>query len=130
MTTSMLVVDDEADIGALFLRHFRKELRSGEVRFHFAASGEEALAAIETKFEPALMLVLSDINMPGINGLELLRRTKQRHPDLPVVMITAYDDPERRRIAAELGAADFITKPIDFRALKARIPRLAGLGIR
>ena len=130
MTTSMLVVDDEADTGALFLRHFRKELRSGEVRFHFAASGEEALAAIETEFEPALMLVLSDINMPGINGLELLRRTRQRHPDLPVVMITAYDDAERRRTAAELGAADFITKPIDFRALKARIPCLVGQGSR
>lgn len=124
MTVSILVVDDEPDVVDLFQRRFRKELRSGALILHFAKSGEEALRQLKTGVEPKLMLILSDINMPGISGLELLESVKELFPQLPVAMITAYGDPENRRRAFDAGASDFVTKPIDFNELKAKIATL------
>jgi CheY-like chemotaxis protein len=91
---------------------------------HFAASGTEALDRLAEEIQPALAAVLSDINMPGMDGLELLGEIKQRRPDLPVMMVTAYGDDERRRRAAELGAVEFITKPVDFDQLKEQLRQL------
>jgi CheY-like chemotaxis protein len=91
---------------------------------HFAASGEQALERLAGEIEPQLIVILSDINMPGMDGLTLLQQVKQRFPDLPVMMITAYGDDERRRRAIEYGAAEFITKPVDFDFLKAQLRQL------
>jgi CheY-like chemotaxis protein len=91
---------------------------------HFAASGEQALGLLSGGIEPQLIVILSDINMPGIDGLTLLHEIKQRFPDLPVMMVTAYGDDERRRRATEYGAAEFITKPVDFEQLKAHLRQL------
>jgi CheY-like chemotaxis protein len=91
---------------------------------HFAASGVDALDRLAGEIEPMLVAVLSDINMPGMDGLQLLAEIKQRFPDLPVMMVTAYGDDERRRRAAEHGAAEFITKPVDFEHLKAQLRHL------
>ena len=92
----------------------------------FAASGAEALDRLAEEIRPALVAVLSDINMPGMDGLQLHAEIKQRYPDLPVMMVTAYGDEERRRLAAEFGAAEFITKPVDFDQLKAQLRQLPG----
>jgi CheY-like chemotaxis protein len=124
MSISILVVDDESDVAELFKRKFRRELRSGEYVMHFAISGEEAVKKLNSGVEPKVMLVLSDINMPGMSGIELLKDTKKRWPDLPVAMITAYGDPESRKKANDAGAADFLTKPIDFADLKNKIAAL------
>ncbi len=91
---------------------------------HFALSGEEALDKLAGEIEPELIVILSDINMPGMDGLHLLREVKQQQPDLPVMMVTAYGDDERRRQAAQYGAAEFITKPVDFDQLKAQLRQL------
>jgi CheY-like chemotaxis protein len=91
---------------------------------HFAASGAEALDRLAGEIQPTLVAVLSDINMPGMDGLELLAEIKQQFPDLPVMMVTAYGDNERRKRAAEYGAAEFITKPVDFDQLKAQLRQL------
>jgi CheY-like chemotaxis protein len=125
MSVSILVVDDEPDIGELFRQRFRRELRSGAYVLHFAVSGSDALALVTDGVEPALLVLLSDINMPGMDGLQLLREVKRRRPDLPVIMITAYDDLDRRRTADALGAVDFLNKPIDFDQLKQRIRAFA-----
>ena len=124
MTVGILVVDDEPDMIELFRRRFRRELRNGEYTLHFADSGESALQTLHDGTEPEVEVMLSDINMPGISGLDLLREAKGHWPDLPVVMISAYGDRERRETAIDFGAADFLPKPIDFGALKARIPAL------
>ena len=124
MSVSILVVDDEADVADLFRQRFRRETRQGTYVMHFAASGEEALDRLAEEIQPALMAVLSDINMPGMDGLRLLSEIKQRCPDLPVLMVTAYGDNERRRHARELGAFDFITKPVDFDHFKAQLRQL------
>ena len=121
MSVSILVVDDEPDIVELFRQRFRRELRSGAYVLHFAASGRDALDLVVTGVEPELLVLLSDINMPEMDGLQLLREVKRYRPDLPVIMITAYNDEERRRVAGEFGAADFLNKPIDFDHLKQRI---------
>ncbi len=121
---SILVVDDEPDMVDLFKRQFRRELRQGIYTIVFAASGEEALAKLDAGVEPEVMLILSDINMPGMNGIDLLRMAKQKWPDLPVAMITAYGDPENRANAKAAGATDFITKPVDFADLKEKISRM------
>lgn len=121
MSVSILVVDDEPDVADLFRRRFRKELRKGLFVLHFAVSGEAALAVLKTDVEPELMLILSDINMPGMTGFELLSQSKRIWPDLPVAMITAYGDSESRQRALAGGAAAFLTKPIDFVVLKATI---------
>src|SRR5579872_609172 len=124
MTVSILVVDDEPDVPDLFRQRFRREARQGTYVLHFAASGEEALDQLRGEIEPELIVILSDINMPGMDGLELLRAVKQRRPALPVMMVTAYGDDERRRRAAEFGAAQFITKPVDFELLKSQLQQL------
>jgi CheY-like chemotaxis protein len=124
MSLSILVVDDEPDVADLFRQRFRREARQGTYVMHFAASGTEALDRLAEEIQPAFVAVLSDINMPGMDGLELLGEIKQRHPDLPVMMVTAYGDDERRRRARELGAIEFITKPVDFDHLKEQLSQL------
>ena len=118
----ILVVDDEKDIQPLFEQRFRKEIRNGEVDFVFAYSGEEALGCL-VNYQHEAVLILSDINMPGMSGLELLSQIKEKHHSPPpvVMMITAYGDKENYNTAIELGADDFITKPVDFSALKEKI---------
>jgi CheY-like chemotaxis protein len=124
MTVSILIVDDETDVADLFRQRFRRETREGTYVLHFAFSGEEALEKLASEIEPQLIVILSDINMPGMDGLALLREIKQRWPDLPVMMVTAYGDDERRRRADEYGAAEFLTKPVDFDFLKDQLRQL------
>ena len=124
MSVSILVVDDEPDVALLFRQRFRREAREGTYVLHFAASGEEALVSLDNEIEPELIVILSDINMPGMDGLTLLDEVKQRRPELPVMMVTAYGDDERRRRASELGAFEFLTKPVDFDQLKAQLRQL------
>jgi CheY-like chemotaxis protein len=118
----ILVVDDEKDIQTLFEQRFRKEIKSKEVEFVFAFSGEEALKHLD-QWQHEAVLILSDINMPGMSGLQLLECVKQKFVKPPpvVMMITAYGDSENHRIAEELGADDFLTKPVDFAALKVKL---------
>lgn len=118
----ILVVDDERDIQILFEQRFRKEIRDKVMEFAFAFSGEEALVCLE-KYQHEAVLILSDINMPGMSGLDLLDKIKQksRTPPPVVMMITAYGDAENYKRAIELGADDFLTKPVDFTALKEKI---------
>ena len=126
MSVRILVVDDEPDVAELFCQHFRREARQGTYVLHFAYSGEEALEKLCTGIEPQLRVILSDINMPVMDGLELLREIKTRRPDLPVMMVTtAYGDDERRRLASQYGAAEFITKPVDFDFLKTQLRDLS-----
>jgi CheY-like chemotaxis protein len=125
MTVSILVVDDEPDVAELFRQQFRRETRQGTYVMHFANSGEDALGKVADGIEPTLIVILSDINMPGMDGLELLRRIKERRPDMPVMMVTAYGDDERRRLADELGATEFLGKPVDFDLLKAQLRELS-----
>lgn len=120
----ILVVDDERDIQTLFLQRFRKEIRDKIVEFVFAFSGEEALDYLNVhEHEQEAILILSDINMPGMSGLELLEHIKQKYHKPPpvVMMITAYGDGENFRIAQELGADEFLTKPVDFTLLKEKL---------
>jgi CheY-like chemotaxis protein len=124
VSVSILVVDDEPDVADLFRQRFRRESRQGKYVMHFAASGAEALDLLTGDIQPELIVILSDINMPGMDGLELLAEIKQRHPDLPVMMVTAYGDDERRRRARELGASEFISKPVDFDQLKEQLRQL------
>jgi CheY-like chemotaxis protein len=124
MGFSILIVDDEPDVAELFRQQFRRETRQGTYVLHYAASGDEALDRLAAEIEPTLVAVLSDINMPGMDGLKLLGEIKQRLPDLPVIMVTAYGDDERRRQAAQYGAAEFLTKPVDFEHLKAQLRHL------
>jgi len=118
----VLVVDDEKDIQPLFQQRFRREIRNGEVEFVFAHSGEEALDCL-AKYSSEAVLILSDINMPGMSGLELLKKIKLEYKEPPpvVMMITAYGDADNYSKAMELGADDFITKPVDFKSLKEKI---------
>ena len=125
MSVSILVVDDEPDVADLFRQCFRREARNGTYVMHFAYSGEEALDKLAAGIEPQLIVILSDINMPMMDGLELLREIKTRRPDLPVMMVTAYGDDERRRLAGEYGAAEFLTKPVDFDLLKTQLRDLS-----
>ena len=124
MSVSILIVDDEPDVADLFRQRFRHDARQGTYVMHFAASGAEALDRLAGEIQPTLLAVLSDINVLGMDGLELLAEIKQRFPNLPVMMVTAYGDDERRRCARELGASEFITKPVDFDQLKAQLRRL------
>lgn len=118
----ILVVDDEQDIQVLFEQRFRKEIRDKRVEFFFAFSGEEALERMRS-MEHEAVLILSDINMPGMNGFQLLEQVKKKYlkPPPVVMMITAYGDSENHRMAKELGADDFLTKPVDFNALKEKL---------
>ena len=124
MSVSILVVDDEPDVALLFRQQFRREVRQGTYVVHIANSGEMALEQLANGIEPTLIVILSDINMPGMDGLQLLDEVKQRHPELPVMMVTAYGDDERRRRASDLGAFEFVTKPVDFDHLKAQLQEL------
>jgi two-component system, response regulator, stage 0 sporulation protein F len=124
VSVSILVVDDDPDVAELFRQRFRRETRQGTYVLHYAASGAEALDRLSGEIEPELLAVLSDINIPGMDGLQLLAEIKQRRPDLPVMMVTAYGDDDRRRRAAQHGAAEFITKPVDFEHLKAQLSQL------
>jgi len=119
---NVLVVDDESDMQMLFEQRFRKEIRDGAFYFAFANSGEQALEYLNTHNHEAV-LILSDINMPGMSGLELLRRIKQKYETPPpvVMMVTAYGDDENYNQAMKLGADDFLTKPIDFTSLKDKL---------
>ncbi len=118
----VLVVDDERDVQVLFEQRFRKEIRNNEMEFVFAFSGEEAITYLNGH-EHEAVLILSDINMPGMSGLELLKHIKQKYMKPPpiVMMITAYGDAENFNTAKELGADDFLTKPVDFTALKEKL---------
>ena len=118
----ILVVDDERDIQTLFEQRFRKEIKNGEMDFVFAFSGEEALEYMKSHDQEAV-LILSDINMPGMSGLELLKHIKEKYEKPPpvVMMITAYGDEENYTQAMKLGADDFLTKPVDFTALKEKL---------
>jgi CheY-like chemotaxis protein len=124
MRFSILVVDDEPDVAEMFRQRFRREVRQGTYVLHFAASGEEALDKLADGVRPELIVILSDINMPGMDGLTLLREIKVRRPELPVMMVTAYGDDARRRRAEEAGAFQFLSKPVDFDLLKAELRRL------
>jgi CheY-like chemotaxis protein len=129
MRSLILVVDDESDVEMLFRQQFRRELRAGRFTMDFALSGDSALQRISDLVGESLILILSDINMPGMSGLELLPRAKTARPDVPVIMITAYGDDVTKRKALEGGAEGLLTKPIDFFALRIEIDsRVAGAG--
>ena len=120
----ILMVDDEPDVAELLRQRFRRETRQGTYVLHYAASGNEALDRLTGEIEPALLAVLSDINMPGMDGITLLGEIRQQFPDLPVMIVTAYSDDERRRQASENGAAEFFTKSVDFDQLKEQLRQL------
>ena len=129
MNVLVLVVDDEPDIEALFRQQFRSDLRSARFSMDFATSGPQALGLIAASEGRDIILLLSDVNMPGMSGFDLLERARTLRPDLPVVMITAYDDAQTRARAEASGAAGLIAKPIDFAELRAEIEqRLAARG--
>jgi len=117
----ILVVDDEPDVEILFRQQFRRDLRSGRFTMEFAQSAEAALQRIDDADGVSIILILSDINMPGMTGLELLPKAKAARPNVPVIMVTAYGDAETRRKALEGGAEALFTKPIDFGVLRGEI---------
>jgi CheY-like chemotaxis protein len=117
----VLVVDDEPDVEALFRQQFRRDLRAQRFMMDFANSAADALTRISGSIAQSLILILSDINMPGMTGLEMLPKVKQLRPDVPVIMITAYGDPDTKRKAIEGGASGLLTKPIDFTVLREEI---------
>ena len=121
MSVLIVVVDDEPDIEVLFRQHFRHDLRARRFDMEFASSAQGALDVIGRENGRRIILLLSDINMPGMSGLDLLPTVKQARPDLPVIMITAYGDPETRRKAVERGADGLLTKPLEFTVLRAEI---------
>ncbi|MBO4225783.1 response regulator [Bradyrhizobium neotropicale] len=129
MTVLVLVVDDEPDLEVLFRQQFRRELRARRFMMDFAGSAAQALNRISDTGEQTLILILSDVNMPGMSGLEMLPELRARRPDVPVIMITAYGDAETRKTALERGAQALLTKPIDFgqvrQAIQARLEQAA-----
>ncbi len=131
MTVSILVVDDEPDVAELFRQRFRREARQGTYAMHFANSGEQALEKLADGIEPALIVILSDINMPGMDGLTLLREIKERRPDLPVMMVTAYGDDERRRRASERRRRRVPNQAGRFRSVEGAVaPAPLGSGLK
>jgi CheY-like chemotaxis protein len=117
----ILVVDDEPDVEVLFRQQFRRDLRAGRFTMEFAQSAPQALETMSAAGNASLILILSDINMPGMSGFELLPKAKAARPDVPVIMITAYGDAETKRKALEGGAEALLTKPIDFGVLRSEI---------
>jgi CheY-like chemotaxis protein len=126
LTLLILVVDDEPDVELLFRQHFRHDLRAGRFTMDFAQDAPTALERIQNAKDVTLILILSDINMPGMSGLDLLPKAKAARPDVPVIMITAYGDAETKRIALESGAESLLTKPIDFGILRGEIETRLG----
>lgn len=126
MSLLILVVDDEADVETLFRQQFRRDLRAGRFTMDFAQSADAALQRIVDAAGESLILMLSDINMPGMSGLELLPKAKALRPDVPVIMVTAYGDDNTKRKALERGAEALLTKPIDFSALRGEIDGRVG----
>jgi CheY-like chemotaxis protein len=126
LSVYILVVDDEPDVEVLFRQQFRRELRSGRFMMEFAPSAPAALQRAVELRNPSLVLILSDINMPGMSGLDMLPNIRAERPDVPVIMITAYGDAETRRKAIERGAEGLLTKPIDFSALRQEIDSRLG----
>ncbi|PZX58118.1 response regulator [Algoriphagus chordae] len=122
--TKILIVDDERDVELLFRQKFRKEVRSGLLELAFAFSGDEALKLLDSEHPPAVVYVFSDINMPGMTGLELLDKVKSQFPSINVSMISAYGDTENFKKAMDSGAKEFFTKPINFDALRKEIGRI------
>ena len=123
MSVLVLVVDDEPDVEALFRQQFRRDLKTQRFVMDFAVSAADALSRIADPIEQTLILILSDINMPGMTGIEMLPKVRAIRPDVPIIMITAYGDPETRRKAIEGGATGLLTKPIDFTLLREEIDR-------
>ena len=121
MSVLVLVVDDEPDVEALFRQQFRRDLRAQRFVMDFASSADDALSRVAASVGQSLILILSDINMPGMTGLEMLPSVKEIRPEVPVIMITAYGDPDTRRKALESGAIGLLTKPIDFTLLREEI---------
>ena len=121
MKLLILVVDDEEDVEELFRQQFRRDIRVGRFTMQFAQSAPTALQLIAEASEAKIILILSDINMPGMSGLELLPKAKSVRPDVPIIMITAYGDPDTKRKALENGAEALLTKPVDFAALRSEI---------
>ena len=117
----VLVVDDEPDVEALFRQQFRRDLRAQRFVMDFASSAADALTRVDAAGDNSLILILSDINMPGMTGLEMLPKVREKRPDVPVIMITAYGDADTRRKALEGGASGLLTKPIDFAVLREEI---------
>lgn len=126
MSVYILVVDDEPDVADLFRQQFRRELRAQRFMMEFAMSAPEALERVKAIEDPSLILILSDINMPGMSGLEMLPRVRAERPQVPVIMITAYGDADTRRKAIEGGAEALLTKPIDFALLRQEIDARVG----
>lgn len=124
MIMKFLIVDDEKDVEMLFLQKFRKEIRSGDIEMIFAFSGREALDILKDTDPPDVVYVFSDINMPGMSGLELLQLIKTKYPHIKVSMISAYGDSDNYQKAIESGAKEFFTKPIDFTSLKNEITNI------
>ncbi len=125
-----LVVDDERDVEMLFKQKFRKEIRSGLIELEFAFSGKEALDMLKKQAPPEVMYIFSDINMPGMSGLELLDEVKRQFPSIQVSMISAYGDSDFHQKAMDSGAKEFFTKPIDFASLKNELKRVIEEKIR
>jgi CheY-like chemotaxis protein len=123
VNTYIVVVDDEPDVESMFRQHFRRDLRSGRFVMEFALSARAALKQMRAIPDPSLILILSDINMPGMTGLEMLPKVKKERPNVPVVMITAYGDEATRKKATELGAAGLLPKPIDFSLLRQEVDK-------
>jgi CheY-like chemotaxis protein len=121
LSAFILVVDDEPDVEALFRQQFRRDLRAGRFAMEFVQSAPMALQRLTNAGDESLILILSDINMPGMSGLELLPKAKALRPDVPIIMITAYGDAETKRRALENGAEALLTKPIDFATLRSEI---------
>jgi CheY-like chemotaxis protein len=119
----ILVVDDEPDVEELFRQQFRRDLRAQRFVMEFASSAASALTRISETIEQSLILILSDINMPGMTGLEMLPKAREIRPDVPIIMITAYGDPETERKAVASGATGLLTKPIDFALLRSEIDK-------
>ena len=126
MSVYILVVDDEPDVEALFRQQFRRDLRSGRFHMEFAPSAPAAIERAVDIRDPSLVLILSDINMPGMSGLEMLPKVKAERPNVPVIMITAYGDEATTKRASELGAAGLLPKPIDFGLLRKEIDKRLG----
>jgi CheY-like chemotaxis protein len=122
----ILVVDDEPDVETLFRQQFRRDIRSGRFIMEFATSGADAIERAKALAESSLSLILSDINMPGMSGLEMLPKVKAARPNVPIIMITAYGDDSTKKKAVELGAAGLLTKPVDFGSVRHEIDQRLG----